>query len=333
MNEPEVRARVHAAFGEATYPAALTERVARRLNAPASPRHSRSYAFVAAALAILLVAALVMTRLELPRIGTQSEAPARAVAGPVDPNAKVPDPDLTGAGLYGPAAELVTPLNLVAESHGRSLALIGAYADTSEIALFFRSTSGVMVQTQIYDRTGSLNYGSSGTDGIPGDIVFVLGGGPHAGPDGLAHLNVIASDLQMAFDSSSVPGTWSFSFAIRVQKPTPLTISPGLSSSGSWKFRVEAFEVTPAVVRLQAVVDGVSIRQVGAATISVVDSSGAPVQPRSSSTVLVGQRFLFWTFGDRPTLEVLTWTRPPVGDYTLVITGPGIAYRGAFTIP
>jgi hypothetical protein len=223
---------------------------------------------------------------------------------------------------------------MVADSNGRSLALIGAYADTSEVVLFFRSEPSVAaVHAEIYDRTGLLNFGAGGTSGLPGDAIYTLGGGAHAAADGLAHLNVVADDLLPDFGSPPVPGTWSFSFAIKVPKPTPLELTPTLTSVGTWSFKIDAFEATPAVVRFQAVVDGVSIQQVGGASITLVDSSGAPVDAQMGSTGLIGHQFLFWIFGDKPSRMAMTWTRPAAGDYVLQIRAQGMHYRGTLTIP
>jgi hypothetical protein len=336
MNESQVRSRVHAAIGEATYPSAMLERVARGLNEPAISSHSRLYGLAATVLAVLLVVALVLTRFEVSRSAVPAPiAPPNARILPVDPHAQLPEDDLNAAHLAGPAAQLVTPLNMIADSNGHSIALIGAYADTSEIVLFFRSAPSLaIVQAEIYDRTGLLNFGSSGSGPYrPGDAIYVLDGGAHAGADGLAHLNVVVDNIQLVSGDTSVPGTWSFAFDIKVPRATALTLSPALRSVGGWNFTLETFEATPAVVRIQAVVDGVSIQQVSDVSFKLLASGGTAVDEQSTSTELIGVRFFFWTFGDRPTRIAVTWTRPPAGDYVLEIRAPRVTYRGALIIP
>jgi hypothetical protein len=337
MKTSDIRARVHAAVGEARYPAALSDRVARRIAEPIRPSHSRAYGLVAAVLAALLVATLVFTRFGLgPLTGTAPATPfhTNQVVGPVNPDTRLPDEDLRVAAVSGPLGRLVTPLNLTAVSGGRSVSLIGAYADTARIVLFFRGEGqGFSVHPQIYDRTGFLNYGSGEGSGLAGDWVVILMGGAHPDADGTAHLDVAVDQYQTDPAVPGVSGTWNFSLDVKVQPADALTMMPPLTTIGPWKVAVEAMEATPTVVRFQAVVKGASPSEVTSSMVTLVDGTGHEVPRSSEYSELTNQMFFFLVIGTPETRINVIWLRPLAATYELRITARGVDYRAKINIP
>src|ERR1041385_1723325 len=233
MTTPEIRARVHGAFGGPRQPALLRDRVTRPLAGPDRPRDVRRYRLPAALVAILVTIALVLGRLAWGPPPGFTAAPAfksNQVVGPVDPNAKLPAEDLEAAGLSGPVGDLVTHLNLTAESDGTTVSLIGAYADTARIVLFFQSAPGSSVDhAEIYDRTGLLNYGmGGGGSGQSGHTMLILMGGPHPDTRGTAHLNIAVDGYESDVGGRGQTGPWNFSFDLKVQRPDELAMQPPL---------------------------------------------------------------------------------------------------------
>jgi hypothetical protein len=337
MKTSDIRARVHDAVGEARYPTELTDRVARRIAQPTRPSHSGAYAVVAAALAALLIITLLFARFGIGAfVGTR---PATAfhtnqVIGRVDPGTRLPEEDLRVANLSGPEGQLVTPLNLSAMSGGRSVGLIGAYADTARIVLFFRGEGqGFSVHPQIYDRTGLLNYGSGEGSGLPGDWVVILMGGPHPDANGTAHLDVAVDGFQTDPIGPFVSGTWNFSLDVKVQPAEALTLTPPLTTIGPWKVTVEAVEATPTVVRFQALVKGASPSELTSLMVTLVDAAGHEAPKSSEYSELTNQMFFFLVIGNPETRINVIWPRPAAGTYGLRITASGVNYRATLTIP
>lgn len=337
MKTSDIRARVHAAVGEARYPTELPDRVARRIAEPIKPNHSRAYGLVAVVLAALLVATLVFTRFGLgPLTGTAPAAPfhTNQVVGPVNPDTHPPDEDLRVAAISGPLGRLVTPLNLSAVSGGMSVSLIGAYADTARIVLFFRGEDQrFSVHPRIYDRTGFLNYGSGEGPGLPGDWVVILMGGAHPDANGKAHLDVAVDQYQADPVGPGVSGTWNFSLDVKVQPPTALVMTPPLTALGRWPVAVDAVEVTPTVVRFQVVVKGASPSDLTSLTVTLVDARGHEVQKSSEYSELTNQMFFFLVIGSPETRIYVIWLRPLADAYELLITARGVDFRATLDIP
>jgi hypothetical protein len=85
--------------------------------------------------------------------------------------------------------------------------------------------------------------------------------GPHAGPDGIAHLTLGVAGYEMPLYPTPArlnAESWDFSFDLKVQPVRALPLKPTLTSVGTWTFTVEAFELTPSVIYFQAVIDGAS---------------------------------------------------------------------------
>lgn len=322
MRETEIRDRLQEAIGEARYPSALRGKVEARLRRPAPRAYPPALGLVAAILAVLIVASLVYIR-------AQTAQPARPATRPapsptVYPNSPVPAADLPSYDLAAadltPAAVLVSQEDLVATSGGRTVRLVGAYADPARTVLILRTlpAAGAAI-VKVSDQTGPINAVARGAQGVVGDQVVDLDQAPRPGPDGAAHLTVAIT----GFDQPG-SGTWNFAFAISVQPATPLTLQPALTSVGSWKVAVDAFQLTPSVIHLRARFDGASTADV-VSGVHLLDASGAEIHagrlpnPAASGS---GNRF-DWA-----------WPRPvDAATYRLQIAGGGAQYQTSIAIP
>ena len=112
----------------------------------------------------------------------------------------VPAWDLEAAGLTG-VADLVTPLQLSSTDNGRTITLIGAYADVARTVLLFRENPPDLGLPSVIvsDDQGMINAGSSAgpvrSPGVRSDYYVALDDGARPGPDGLAHLSIAISHL------------------------------------------------------------------------------------------------------------------------------------------
>lgn len=325
MNETEIRNRLRDAFGEAGYPPALTARVRTRLGQPSAPGRPRLVALVAALLAVAIVAGLVYVRVNS---ATRFERPA----GPTPPTSQtpanavlqVPVADLQQAALTT-AAGLVTDPNLVSTSNGRTVRLIGAYADTTRTVLILRTLPEADPgRLDVSDDRGTINSAQTGTHGSLGDDIVIIDAGPRSGPDGLAHLVVRIPSFQPfpPDQGSTILGQWSFSFRVKVQRATTLAMRPVPGAGGPWRVTVEAFELTPSVIHLRLLVTGVA-PDAAQSAVTVENDKGDTVYPSSSSS----------STGDGLHLDY-SWPRPAVAaTYHLRIKYGSAEYAGSFDVP
>jgi len=331
MNENEIRDRVREALGDASYPPALKARVEGRMREPRTSSYPRAMGYLAAILAVLIVGTLIFVRQQTVS-GPPPIIPASS-PGPVNPNAQLPEADLAGANLAGAAADLVTPFNIASQSSGRTVTLIGAYADTARTVLFFRSMpTGGFASVQVADQQGLLNAGGGGGVGIVGDQYSEIDMGPHVGPDGLAHLTVSMFDIQNGPPPAGhQPGNWAFSLALKVQTSVPVTLTPALSSLGPWKITVEAAEVTPTVIHFRVLLDGRKPSPDDGESLTLIDADGKPLMASSGSTSLATPKQ--FNSGGATRFESI-WSRPPhAATYQLVMSVGGHVYRGSFAVP
>lgn len=330
MNESEIRERLNAAFGESSYPPNLTHLVATRLE-HSRPRGAQPaiLGLVAALLALAIVLTLVLVRLQYgPTVGVPEATPRAIATTPsLPPGPHIPQADLDRAQLDG-ANDLVSPFNLSATSSGRTITLIGAYADSARTVFFFRSLpAGAFAQVLVYDDNGFLNASGSGGRGSFGDVLYALDAGPHVGSDGLAHLKVTVDSFAATSPSGLqlVHGDWTFNISLKPQTSRGLTLSPALGSVGSWKFTIEALDVSATLVHFQAVIDGAAVADIQPSTITLLDSSGSTVPPvtyGAGSTT------------SRSTRINVSWARPTnAGTYVLQVIGGGSQYRGTVNLP
>ena len=186
-------------------------------------------------------------------------------------------------------------------------------------------------------------FGAAPVPGAPGDYAEMPDHGPVAGPDHIAHLTLRVIDLMAFAPRSSAPpkelsGNWTMSFAVPVQSATVLPHEDGFQLGG-WKVTIEVFEMTPTVVQLQAVIDGVGLANHGplfGSPISLLDPSRTSVTPNLSmaeSTEADEKRSPLtspptsWRFH-------MHWERPhTAGTYELRFSGNGEIHSIAFKLP
>ncbi|HEY1420686.1 MAG TPA: hypothetical protein VGG90_08260 [Candidatus Dormibacteraeota bacterium] len=299
----------------------------------------RATGVVAAILTLLIISTLVFTRLQSVTRGEPSATPTSAsspTSSPVPPTAQLPQADLDRAHLNASAADLIKPLNLVSTSSGRTITLIGAYADPAETILFLRTTpNGGYAQVMINDDLGLINAASTGSFGSLGDQIFILDGGPHAGSNGMAQLSVKIFELGGSPPTTQrTQGNWTFSFPIKVQPSTKLTLDPAPASIGIWKVSVEAAEVTPSVIHFQAVIDGALVSDMSESSVTLLDANGQTVQSMGLSAAIAIPKQELTSTSPRKTRVNVAWARPSgAGSFQLRITGGGGHYLGSFSVP
>jgi hypothetical protein len=256
----------------------------------------------------------------------------------------VPALDLRAAGLSR-VAPLVTPFEVRSEDGGRMITLIGAYADPALTVVFLRVTpdSG-MPNLNVTDEQGSMDSTRYSTVGVgaPGDYVFVLDSGPRVGPDHTAHLTADVTGLSappvLAEPPHEFKGRWTFTFALPVQPATALPHQTRFQL-GSWMVTIEVLELTPAVVHLQALIDGGGVEEVGMgldSAVSLLDESGKPVGIVGLGTATpTSKEQLNPTTGPSNSARVnLLWLRPPAAvTYQLLFRRNGETHTIAITIP
>src|ERR1700687_1582479 len=233
MNETEIREQLREAIGEAKYPPTLTSSTIARLKRREPEQHPRAIGLVAAIIALAVIAALLAPRVigwrptvpAGPRASVQSPAPGPSLLEQIPPG------DFEAAGL-STASALVTPFQLEATSTQGKLTLIGAYADPARTVLLFRTTPDFRLPLglSVSDDQGLINASSNGGGGLTGEYYFSLDAGPHAGPNGFAHLVISVQGFR--------PST--FSLMLKVQPSTTLAIVPSQFDMGTWKVTIAA---------------------------------------------------------------------------------------------
>lgn len=338
MRETEIRDRIHDAFGDAGYPHDLTRRIASHLGDP-PPRQgpSQLLGLVAFIVALAIIGTLVLVRIQssatpLPAVTPPSHPSPQA--GPVAPSGHIPQADLDRAQL-STSGDMVTPLDLTSTNNGRTVSLIGAYADHARTVLFFRTMPDAgFPMVEIDDDTGFLNAGSSAGAGIVADSYFVLDTGPHAGTDGAAHLKVTVRGFNAPGNGPQFEqGNWTFSFSIPLQSTVGLPLDPPLTTVGTWKVTIEAMEVTSTLIHFQAVFDGAAVEDITENTVTLADQSGSPLTPTSYEAGTTVPKSQIGSVPPRNTRINVTWARPSTAaDLTLTITGGGAQYRGVLHV-
>jgi hypothetical protein len=248
-----------------------------------------------------------------------------------------PTQDLVAAHLAN-LGNRVTPFHLDSTSSGLTITLIGAYADPARTVVFFRGAGAYQVASAtIDDDLGLINAGSGGQSikPTPGDTFYSLDGGPHPGADGVANLVVRVSWLQQYHLNSitHLPGNWSWSIPLKVQPAITLAAAAPFAL-GRWAVGVEVLEVTPSVIHLRAVINGVSPGAVSGPGIQEVvqlfDASGIKIDVSSSrATILVPKQLVNPANYQNSRIEY-QWPRPVAGGtFQLRFQGGG----GSYVIP
>jgi len=249
----------------------------------------------------------------------------------------LPTWDLEAAGLTA-VADLVTPLQLSSTDNGRTITLIGAYADVARTVLIFRESPDLGLPSVIVsDDQGMINAGSSAgpvrSPGVRSDYYVAFDDGARSGADGLAHLAITIGHLtRWTPAGGSVDGNWTFNATLPVQ-PGRAVAAPSPFKLGAWKVTIERLELTPTVVHLQTLVNGASPVAIGgpgnAAFVELVDAAGVPVRSLGggASITVPKQQVNPVNYQNARTYD--TWLRPPAGTYRLRFQGGG----GRFEIP
>jgi hypothetical protein len=250
---------------------------------------------------------------------------------------RFPAQDLLAARLTN-VGSLITPFHVDATSNGLTMTLIGAYADPARTVVFFRGAGNYQVATGVItDEQGLINAGSGGGSikPLPGDTYFSLDGGPHPGADGVAHITITVTDLDL-YQLNSVSylsGSWSWSIPLKVQ-PAITLAAPAPFSLGRWATGIEVLEVTPSVIHLRAVINGVSPGAISGPgvpeVVQLIDASGTRINAYSSTAGIVVPKQLVNPVNYQNSRIEYEWPRPATGGtFQLRFQGGG----GSYVIP
>jgi hypothetical protein len=258
----------------------------------------------------------------LPSVHTAS---ALVVAHPIPPL------DLEMAGLTR-VADLVTPLQISSTDKGQSIMLLGAYADTARTVFLFRETPDMgLPNVRVSDEQGLVSAGGSAgpihAPGFRGDYYVTLDQGVHPGPDGVAHLTLNIAQLEIwAPAGGIVEGNWAFTVAVNVQ-PGQTLAAPNPFWLGRWKVTVETLEITPDVVRMEALVNGaspVALEGPGHGPfVELVDSAGNPVRVLEGGAGITVPKLQLNPVNYQNSRSRNQWLRPAAGTYRLRFQGNG----------
>lgn len=243
----------------------------------------------------------------------------------------IPALDLEAAALTG-VADLVTPFQLASTDGGRTMTLIGAYADTARTVFLFRESPDMGVpNAAVNDERGFINGSSSAgpirAPGVRGDYYFALDEGAHPEADGFARLMVTISHLsRWSPAGGNVSGNWAFNVALKVQ-PGQALPAPNQFRLGAWKVTIETLELTPAAVHLQTVVNGASPEAlVGPGKgpfVELVDAAGNPVRVLAAGAGVTVPKQQLNTVNYQNSRTRNEWLRPAAGTYQLRFQGGG----------
>jgi hypothetical protein len=244
----------------------------------------------------------------------------------------LPDVDLEAAGLSEPC--LLTRLDLKATEGGRTITLLGAYADTARVVLIVRprpddqGTPNPPTLTE--DVEGWLNSASGGLPVIPaipaGDYVIYFSSGFQAMAGRTAHIKATWRLGTNGPPGLNDPGV-TMAFSLHVFTSTPLQ-APHQFQLGKWQVAIRVLEATPAVIHVRAVFVGATFDDIPLGPIepiTMLDEAGKSLRPVSG--------------GGGPTdpqgaaLE-MQWMRPiPAGTYHLNFQLPGATHSVTVNVP
>lgn len=213
-----------------------------------------------------------------PAVSPSPTASARPSTSPtLRPAAPLPAHDLVIAHLTHVPA-LISRFDVTAVDQGRTVTLLGAYADPARTVLIFRIDPGVRIADMVVNDGHSwLNGSTSGGSLRDSDYVIALDEGAKAGSDGLVRLILQISSLESSSGTNSAPtriaGSWRLSATLPLQPSVSLP-APSQFKVGSWTGDLEVLELTPSVIHLQAVLHGPSIPDLGFSTVALVDPAG-----------------------------------------------------------
>jgi hypothetical protein len=248
-----------------------------------------------------------------------SSALPKATPSPTPrPRLSVPQPLIDEAALSN-VANLITPEEQPVSMGPQTATLIGAYADPARTILFFRlQANGTIPDINI------AGINASGTSGsrLAGYFYYALDGGPALSADGLAHLSVEAHPMATGSFTGPPPNSAVFELAVRVYPATSLP-APAKLRAGSWTVTMEKLEATPAVIHIEAVVDGLTPGTLQMDTVTAVDAAGQPLrQVAGGAGITVPKQALTASTVKNARID-FQWLRPiAAGPYLIRIKGP-----------
>lgn len=288
------------------------------------------------------VAGLIAGALVLAGCGYRpSAAPTMHPASSLTVIHHFPAQDLLAARLTN-LESLVTQFHVDSTSSGLTITLIGAYADPARTVLFFRGTGNYQVEMgTINDDLGLINGSGNGRRIKPSidDSLFSLdGGGPHPGVDGVANLVIKVSYLRQYRVKSvtSLAGDWTWSIPLKVQPATTLP-APAQFALGRWRGNIELLEVTPSVIHLRAVINGVSPGSIVGPGIpeivTLIDAPGTTIDVSSGSAGIIVPKQQVNAVNYQNSRIEYEWPRPAAGgSFQLRFQGGGGSYAIPLTI-
>ena len=123
-----------------------------------------------------------------------------------------------------------------------------------------------------------------------------------------------------------VEGNWTFTVAVNVQ-PGQLVTAPDPFWLGRWKVTVETLEITPDVVRMEALVNGASPVALEGPWIppfvELVDSAGNPVRVLEGGAGIAVPKGQLNPINYQNSRSRNQWLRPAAGTYRLRFQGNG----------
>jgi hypothetical protein len=235
----------------------------------------------------------------------------------------------------------ITPFHIDSTSSGLTITLIGAYADPARTVVFFRGAGGYQVATgTINDGLGLIDAGSGGGNikPWPGDTYFSLDGGPRPGSDATVNLAIKVTNLQQYHPNSVsyLAGNWSWSIPLQVQPAAKLP-APTQFALGRWYASIEVLEVTPSVIHLRAVINGVSPGNIVGPGIGEIvtlsDPAGARINFSAGDARIVVPKQLVNPVSYQNSRIEYQWPRPATGGtFQLRFQGGGGSYAIPLTI-
>ena len=332
MNETEIRSRLRKAMGEYDYkPVPSAEIESRLAHGAPSPRLG-GMGLVAAVLAILIVVTLVFVRVH-------STHPTIPAASPT-PSSSIPVSLLETMHIAA-AGALISRPNLAGTVGGRTVTLVGAYADALNLSLIFRVSPasdtplGIDVWWTGYGRDDPY---SRPLIVAPGGYQYSEGSAHSAG--GPAQLRVTLWDRWTSpgvyVASEARPPSWSFTYNLDVRAAESLPVQQGVIPVGSWKVTVLEFEMTPSTIYSHILIDGPPPPSPGPSPDALVAIKSIAMLDEAGTAVTTGGCSSRWALSSSyPRVWELTcvWPRPTQATtYRLVITGGGGQYSTSFMI-
>ena len=301
-------------------------------------RLTRELLGTAGVLAIAAIAGFLLQQHHLTRVAVSGATAAPRPSPIASQLPAVPAEDVAAADI--PTAALVTPFQMVA-ADGTDQTLIGAYADSTRLVLFFHHASApdprAHADISVYDTHGFLNAGTQSGRGSGSDTYLALDLGPRPAADGLAHLTVTNTYPQEPFTAPPPTTGWAFQFKLAIH-PSVIISAPRTMQLNSWTVTIEDLSATPSVINFQAVVAGANNQQLyenmGSKPVLLFDAAGHALSPitESAGVTVPKQQLNATTYQN--TRVHLQWPRSTAAStYRLQLAGNGASTSITLQIP